>query len=97
MRSSGGAMTTLPGSCLLSRLVRYSTRLELEQVHAKINNKSDADGASEINMLSDPSPNRQVERVTEIAKLVTEMLKNDWTLAVYLRPITSQYFNIIQT
>ena len=46
---------------------------------------------------SDPSPSRQVERVTEIAKLVTEMLKHDWTLAVYLRPITSQYFNIIQT
>ena len=45
----------------------------------------------------DPSPSRQVERVTEIAKLVTEMLKHDWSLAVYLRPITSQYFNIIQT
>lgn len=46
---------------------------------------------------SEPSPNRQIERVTEIAKLVTQILKHDWSLDVYLRPITSQYFNIIQT
>ena len=45
----------------------------------------------------DPSPSRQVERVTEIAKLVTEILKHDWSLAAYLRPITLQYFNVIQT
>lgn len=58
------------------------------------------DGGSERRLcvnFSDPSPSRQVERVTEIAKLVTEMLKHDWSLAGYLHPITLQYFNIIQT
>ena len=47
--------------------------------------------------MSDPGQNLQVERVTEIAKLVTQLLKHNWSLAIYLRPITSQYFKIIQT
>lgn len=47
--------------------------------------------------ISEPGQNLQVERVTEIAKLVTQLLKHNWSLAVYLRPITSQYFKIIQT
>ena len=44
----------------------------------------------------DSSPLPIVMRVTEITQLVTQMLKNDWSLASHLQPITSQYLFIIQ-
>ena len=44
----------------------------------------------------DSSPLPIIMRVTEITRLVTQMLKNDWSLASHLQPITSQYFFIIQ-
>ena len=44
----------------------------------------------------DSSPLPIVMRVTEITQLVTRMLKNDWSLASHLQPITSQYLFIIQ-
>jgi len=45
---------------------------------------------------SDPTPHPIIARVTEIAQLVTQMLKHDWSLASHLQLITSQYFSIIQ-
>ena len=45
---------------------------------------------------TDPTPHPQSERAAAIAKLITQLIKNDWLLAPYLQPITSQYFNIIQ-
>lgn len=44
----------------------------------------------------DSSPLPIVTRVTEITRLVTQMLKNDWSLASHLQPITSQYLFIVQ-
>ena len=44
----------------------------------------------------DPAPSSLVEGVTGVAKLVTQILKHDWSLESYLRPITSQYFTLLQ-
>ena len=45
---------------------------------------------------ADSTSHPVVERVAQVARLVTEILKQDWSLAPHLRPITSQYFAIIQ-
>lgn len=45
---------------------------------------------------SDHTPSPLVDDVTAIAKLITQMLKNDWSLDPYLQPITSQYFTLLQ-
>ncbi len=44
----------------------------------------------------DPAPSALVDDVTAITKLVTQLLRYDWSLEPHLRPITSQYFTLLQ-
>lgn len=43
----------------------------------------------------DPTPSSLVEGVAAIARMVTQVLKHDWSLEEYLRPITSLYFTLL--
>ena len=45
---------------------------------------------------SDSTPSLLVGGVASIARLVTQVLKHSWSLEVLLRPITSQYFTLLQ-
>ena len=45
---------------------------------------------------SDSTPSLLVGGVVAIARLVTQVLKHNWSLEVLLRPITSQYFTLLQ-